>query len=204
MTSSISRLFISTHNIHIDIYTTGKLFKICMAWFTESNFSVKNTIWKKFQWCPFHLKPSVIVGICLVSIKIWNKVTNQEGIFLIKFNQGKVVRPNKSYFIRLRGRKQGQGCASVGHLEVFSMSSGERQRKSRGTLKKQEMYKWYSRGRAEAHERNNRGTKDVQQRYKRWTTEVQQRPYTELRIHNTHWPTSNFCLWSQRLLWQSK
>ena len=86
---------------------------------------------------------------------------------MIKFNQEKVVWPIKCYFIRLRGRKKGQGCASIGHLEVFSMSSGERQRKSRGTLKEQEMYKRYLRGRAGAHERNNRGTKDVQQRYKR-------------------------------------
>ena len=86
---------------------------------------------------------------------------------MIKFNQEKVVWPNKFYFIRLRRRKQGQGCASVGHLEVFSMSSGERPRKSGGTLKEQEMYKRYSRGRGGAHERNNRGTKDVQQRYKR-------------------------------------
>ena len=49
----------------------------------------------------------------------------------------------------------------------FSMSSGERQRKSRGTLTEQEMYKRYSRGRAGAHELNNRGTEVVQQRYKR-------------------------------------
>ena len=49
----------------------------------------------------------------------------------------------------------------------FSMSSGERQRKSRGILTEQEMYKRYSRGRAGAHELNNKGTEVVQQRYKR-------------------------------------
>ena len=49
----------------------------------------------------------------------------------------------KCYFIRLRGTKEGQECASIGHLEIFSMSSGERQRKSRGTLNEQERYKRY-------------------------------------------------------------
>ena len=91
----------------------------------------------------------------------------------------------KCYFVILRGTKEGQECASIGHPEIFSISSGESQRKSGRALKKPERYKRYSRGRRGAHERNNRGTKDVQQRYKRWTTEVQQRPYTELRIHNT-------------------
>ena len=91
----------------------------------------------------------------------------------------------KRYFIRLWGTKEGQECASKGHIEIFSMSSGERQRKSRRTLKEQERYKRYSKGRVGAHKRNNRGTEDVQQRYKRWTTEVQQGPYTKLRIHNT-------------------
>ena len=75
------------------------------------------------------------------------------------------VWPNKLYFIRLRGTKEGQECSSLGHLEIFPMSSGERQRKSRGTQKEQEMYKkGCKRGRKGAHERNNRGTKDVQQR----------------------------------------
>ena len=45
------------------------------------------------------------------------------------------------------------------------MSSGDGQRKTGGTLKEQERYNRYSRGRAGAHERNNRGTGDVQQRY---------------------------------------
>ena len=73
----------------------------------------------------------------------------------------------KCYFIWLRGTKEGQECASMGHLEIFSMSSDERQRKSRGNLKEQERYKRYSRGRAGAHERNNKGIKDEQQRYMR-------------------------------------
>ena len=43
------------------------------------------------------------------------------------------VWPNKCYFIRLRGTKEEQEWAFIGHLEIFSMSSGDRQRKSRGT-----------------------------------------------------------------------
>ena len=73
----------------------------------------------------------------------------------------------KFYYIWLRGTKERQECASIGHIEIFSMSLGERQRKSRGTLKEQEGYKRYLRGRAGAHERYIRGTEDVQQRYKR-------------------------------------
>ena len=73
----------------------------------------------------------------------------------------------KCYFVILRGTKEGQECASRGHPEIFSISSGESQRKSGSALKKPERYKRYSRGRRGAHERNNRGTKDVQQRYKR-------------------------------------
>ena len=73
----------------------------------------------------------------------------------------------KSYFIMLRGSKEGMECASIGHLAIFFMSSGESQRKSRRTLEEQERYKRYSRGRRGAHEKNNRGTEDVQQRYKR-------------------------------------
>ena len=60
-----------------------------------------------------------------------------------KFTYGMAVVFKKCYFIRLRGTKEGQECASIGHLEIFSMSSGERQRKSRGTLKEQERYKRY-------------------------------------------------------------
>ena len=71
----------------------------------------------------------------------------------------------------IRGTKEGQECASTGHFEIFSMSSGERVGKSRGALKEQERYKRYSRSRTGAHERNNRGTKDVQ----RSTWDEQQR-----------------------------
>ena len=74
---------------------------------------------------------------------------------------------NKLYFIRLRGTKEGQECASLGHLEIFPMSSGERQRKSRVTLKEQRRNKRHSRGRAGANKMNNRGTDDVQQGYER-------------------------------------
>ena len=73
----------------------------------------------------------------------------------------------KCYFKRLRGTKEEQEYASIGHLEIFSMSSGERQRESRGAFKGQERYKRYLRGGAGEHERNNRGTEDVQQRCKR-------------------------------------
>ena len=73
---------------------------------------------------------------------------------------------NKCYFIRLRGTKEGQECASIGHLEIFSMSSGERQRKNRVTLEDQKRNKRHSRGRAGAHKRNNRRTEDVQKGYK--------------------------------------
>ena len=47
------------------------------------------------------------------------------------------------------------------------MFLGERQRKSRGTLKEHKRNKKHSRGRAGAHKRNNMGTEDVQQGYKR-------------------------------------
>ena len=49
--------------------------------------------------------------------------------------------PNKCYFIRLRGTKEGQESASLAYLEIFSISSDERERKTRGILKEQEMYK---------------------------------------------------------------
>ena len=60
-----------------------------------------------------------------------------------KFTYGMVVAFKKCYFIRLRGTKEGQECASIGPLEIFSMSSGERQMKSRGTKKEQQRYKSY-------------------------------------------------------------
>ena len=49
-----------------------------------------------------------------------------------KFTYGLAVAFKVCYFIMLRGRKEGQECASIGHLEIFSISSGERPRKSRG------------------------------------------------------------------------
>mgnify|MGYP001802815175 CR=1 FL=1 len=52
-----------------------------------------------------------------------------------KAKYGMVVVFKKCYFIRLRGTKEGQKCASIGHLEIFSSSSGERQKKSRGIEK---------------------------------------------------------------------
>ena len=64
----------------------------------------------------------------------------------------------------LRGTREGQECASIGHMEVFSMSSGEMQRKSSGTPKEQDRYKRHPRGRTGAHERSNRETEDIQQR----------------------------------------
>ena len=49
----------------------------------------------------------------------------------------------KCYFVILRGTKEGQECASRGHPEIFSISSGESQRKSGSALKKPERYKRY-------------------------------------------------------------
>ena len=47
----------------------------------------------------------------------------------VKLTYGMAAVFKKCYFIGLRGRKEGQECASLGHLEFFLMSSGERQRK---------------------------------------------------------------------------
>ena len=82
-----------------------------------------------------------------------------------KFTNGMSVWPKKCDFIRLRGTKEGQECASLGPLEISSMSSGERQRNFERAREVQEVLE--RRGRTGAHERNNRGTEDVQQRYKR-------------------------------------
>ena len=69
--------------------------------------------------------------------------------------------------MRLRGTKEGQECASVGDLETFSMSSGERQGKNkRGKRCTREAEQEHMRGTkgghirctAEVHEMNNRGT----------------------------------------------
>ena len=46
---------------------------------------------------------------------------------------GMAAAVKKCNFISLRGTKEGQECASIGYLETFSMSSGEKQRRSRGT-----------------------------------------------------------------------
>ena len=70
-------------------------------------------------------------------------------LFGEKFTNGIAVAFKKCYFIRLRGTKEGQECASVGHLEIFSMSSGKRQRKR--NLKR-------ARGVQEVLERQNRST----------------------------------------------
>ena len=53
--------------------------------------------------------------------------------FAPKNLSGMVVALKKCNFIRLRGTKQGQECASIGHLESVTKSSGEKQEKSRGT-----------------------------------------------------------------------
>ena len=58
-------------------------------------------------------------------------------------------------FIKLRGTKEGQECAYKGHLEIFQMPPGERQRKSSETYKEPKRYKMYWRDRTGAHERNN-------------------------------------------------
>ena len=50
-----------------------------------------------------------------------------------KFTYGMAVVFKKRSFTRLRGTKEGQECASIGHLGTFPASSGERQRKSRVT-----------------------------------------------------------------------
>ena len=65
MISFFAALFISIHNIHVcTIWKSLKfvwhdlLCQICQ-W---------KDVWKEFQWCPFYLKPTVIIGICLVLI----------------------------------------------------------------------------------------------------------------------------------------
>ena len=49
------------------------------------------------------------------------------------FTIGFAVTLKMFYSIRLRGTKEEQGLATIGHLDIFSMFSGERQRKSRET-----------------------------------------------------------------------
>ena len=60
-----------------------------------------------------------------------------------KFTHVMAVVLKNCYFICLRGTKEGQECASIGHLEIFSTPSGKRQKKIRGILKEQERYKRY-------------------------------------------------------------
>ena len=46
------------------------------------------------------------------------KFMNRESHPLRKFNEDMAVWPNKCYFIRLIGTKEGHECASTGHLEI--------------------------------------------------------------------------------------
>ena len=64
-------------------------------------------------------------------------------LFLWKFNQAIAVWLNKCYFIKLRVTKERQECASIGRLEISSMSSGEKPGKSRGALKEPKRCKRY-------------------------------------------------------------
>mgnify|MGYP001791321291 CR=1 FL=1 len=75
------------------------------------------------------------------------------------------VWPNKWYFIRLRGTKEGQECASMGHLEIFSMSSGERG----GRVEELKKSKRSTKGTREVEQEHMRGTTGD----RRCTTEVQ-------------------------------
>ena len=71
------------------------------------------------------------------------------------------VLQKKFYFLRLRGTKKGQECASIEHLETFSMPSSARQRRNRGTSEEQknEQNEWNDIGNnlqlQEVHEINN-------------------------------------------------
>ena len=71
-------------------------------------------------------------------------------LFIRKFNQEMAVWPNKLYFIRLRGTKEGQECASLGHLE-----SQYPQVKGRGRVEK---LKKSRRGTTGGQKMHNRGT----------------------------------------------
>ena len=64
-------------------------------------------------------------------------------LFVSRFNQEMAVWLKKCYFIKLGGTKEVQECASMLHLEISSMSSGEKPRKSRGTLKEPQRYMRY-------------------------------------------------------------
>ena len=64
-----------------------------------------------------------------------------------KFTNGMAVWPKKCNFIRLSGTKEGQECASLKHLEISSMSSGERQRNFERAREVQEVLERQSRSR---------------------------------------------------------
>ena len=53
-------------------------------------------------------------------------VLNQKTSVEKEITNGLAVAFKKCYFIRLVGTKEGQECASLGHLENFSMSLGEK------------------------------------------------------------------------------
>ena len=57
---------------------------------------------------------------------------DQETSVKRKLTSGPAVAFKKFYSIRLRGTKEEHEWVSIGHVEIFSMSSGERQRRSRG------------------------------------------------------------------------
>ena len=73
-----------------------------------------------------------------------------------------------TYSIKLRGTKEEQEWASIGHLEIFSMSSCERQsaREVQEVLEKQNRSTWeeqqgYKRCSTEEHKMNNGGTTEA-------------------------------------------
>ena len=76
-----------------------------------------------------------------------NQETSPEKMYFFMM----AVAFKKCYIIRLRQTKKGLEFASIGHLEMFSMSSGERLRKSRNNLKR-------AREVQEVLERQNRST----------------------------------------------
>ena len=81
------------------------------------------------------------------------------------------VWPNtcKCYCIRLRGTKEGQERASIGHLEISSMSPVERQKE--GRVEELKMSKRGTRGTREGEQEHIRVTTGGQKMYNRSTTE---------------------------------
>ena len=84
------------------------------------------------QSCALHNQQNLVIDLFYVRFAI---ICELRRSILRKINQEMAVWPNKCYFIRLRGAKEGQECASLGYLEI---SSVEWQKKTRGTLKEQE------------------------------------------------------------------